>query len=159
MRHTLIICCCLLLAACSTLEPNIAAYNDNQSLAANEGYLVFGTYSSNPSIQIEFNSGLKTFLTPAFPAGAQHQVMVLPAGDYRLTALYAGAVQFKADHASSFHGWEFAIQPGKINYFGELQLDGNNMRMYYNFKGIQQITAMKYPQLAEQYAFVESRRS
>ena len=145
-----------LLSACSGLESNVREYDEVTPLASNEGYVIFGVVSSNPSLKFEFANNLSSYVSPAFVAGVDHYMMVLPEGDYRLSSIYAKTAQFLPGRASRYHGWDFAVQAGKINYFGEMVLKGNDISKYYNLDAIQRMVDKEFPALAKQYAVVES---
>ena len=144
------------LSACSGLESNVREYDEVTPLANNEGYVIFGVVSSNPSLKFEFANSLNSYVSPAFIAGVDHHMMVLPEGDYRLSSIYAKTAQFLPGRASRYHGWDFAVQAGKINYFGEMVLKGNDISKYYNLDAIQRMVEKDYPALAKQYEVVES---
>ena len=144
------------LSGCAGIESNIREYDGRTALESNEGYVIFGTTSPNPSLKFEFSNNFDSYVTEAFISGVDHHMLILPEGEYRFSSIYAKAAQFKPHEASRYHGWDFKVEAGKINYFGELILDGNSMKKYYNFKAIQAKVHRDYPEVAKQYGFVEA---
>ncbi|MCG8463336.1 MAG: hypothetical protein MI750_00625 [Xanthomonadales bacterium] len=144
------------LSACSGIDSNIREYDGNNTLANNEGYVIFGSKSANPALKFEFLKHFDSYITQAYIAGEDHHMLILPEGEYCFSTIYSKTTQFKPYPASSYHGWDFKVEAGKINYFGELILDGNNMRKYYDFSAIQARVQQDYPEIAEQYGFVEA---
>ena len=148
----------LIVAGCSALEPNIEEYQGSVPLGQDEGYVLFGAASSNPSLKFEFSSGLNSYITPVYPSGLQHRMLILPEGTYQLSSLYAGAAQFLPSKASRWQGWKFTVQPGKINYFGIMSLDGNSFRRTGSLAAAHAVVKSEYPQLAGQYEIVEAAK-
>ena len=141
-------------AGCSVKQPNIETYDSKTILPDNTGYLIFATHSSNPSLKLEFLSGVKSYITPEFAAGHQYQMMLLPAGEYRLVAVYADNTQFTPSKASRFKGWDFHVEDNKINYAGEMYVRGNSLNRYVNANAIMKILQNNYPDLLEEHEMV-----
>lgn len=159
MKNLTVVFCMLIafiLASCSGVDSNVREYDSVTPLRPGEGYVIFGTLSPNPSLKFEFSNDLNSYVTPAFLSGVDHHMLVLPEGQYRLSSIYAKAAQFLPGRASRYHGWDFKVKAGMINYFGEMVLDGNNINKFYDFKAIQSLVDKEFPGLAGKYEFNEA---
>lgn len=154
----LLLAFCLMVSGCSSLTPNVREYDGVTPLGPDEGYVIFGAISSNPKLKFEFTRGLQSYVTQSFVAGLDYHMMILPSGDYRLSSIYANTVQFSPDRASRYHGWDFHVEPGKINYFGEMVLRGNSGSKRYQLDEIKRYVSENFPMLAAKYEIAEAAR-
>lgn len=133
---------------------DVLEYVPGQTLPPEHGYLIMGMHSPNPAVTLRFKSGFKAYATEDFPAGHQYKLLILPEGKYRLEALFVGGLKFTMANASNFHDWAFEIEPGKVNYMGEVLLDGNNIQRWVNGETILKVVNLTYPDLPEDMELV-----
>lgn len=141
----------------SAKKYSIEEYSAGSQLSADHGYMVFGTHSPNPDIKIRFKSGGDSYRTTAFPAGHAYKMLILPAGKYVMESISRGPGTYRPSDGSSLVDWEFTIQPGKINYMGELTVSGNSVSQFRNEKTIRQILEHMWPSLYETHDLVDAK--
>lgn len=135
-------------AGCKTMAPTFA---DSEELQPDHGWLALSVTSPNPSISLLLTSGGKGYQTVPFPYGHHWEIMQLPAGDYKLTAFYAGSGNLRFDYTQPGmrDHFSFKIEPGNINYFGSLRLSGNSPQLYFDADDLARELEDRYPELVD----------
>ncbi len=140
----------LLLAVACGHGKMVPIEDGRAELKADQGLLLVHTYLQDRFSKISIGDAFFDAPKP----GAQLQLMMVPAGEYRWTSFHQGNLYYKLDRDEP--AYAFRVEPGQINYPGEMVMESggfNRARFYTRNRSAMVLRDLEemFPQLSERF--------
>lgn len=126
LQHSLVLLVVLIGSGCAS---HLNQYELGQALTPGNGWLVISTTSPNPEVRFEIEGTEGFYKTPVFAQGNNLKSMQLPAGEYRISAVFDRAAKWHIVDAESIGDFGFKVAPGTATMVGEISFNGDSISL------------------------------